>query len=99
MICDEGSQRNGAPVKNRGNNVDIVVALVERHQRAVGGDLLAEIVGVAADPVVIHADPVVRVSRDDGELQAGGESVVRCEIPLTDHGVLHVEPRLVRTKG
>lgn len=95
MIGNERSQRNEVPVEDRRQNIDVLVALVERLQRGIDGHLLADVGSVGADPVIIDADPPVRVSRQDGELQAGGQQVAG-DVKLADGRILHIEPWIMR---
>ncbi|CAI9779807.1 unnamed protein product [Fraxinus pennsylvanica] len=72
-------------------DVFVLVALVHRWNDCVVGNLLVVIGGVDFHFLVVNADFGIRVSRVDGDLNAGGDDARGRDVEAEDGGVLEGE--------
>ncbi|KZV15914.1 hypothetical protein F511_29086 [Dorcoceras hygrometricum] len=91
--CDSVVRRDRdvAAVDERRPYVDVLVALVDRRDDGVEGDLLVAVGGVNVQLIVVDADSGVGVAGVDGDLQGGGEDVGSGDVEREDGGVLESE--------
>lgn len=74
-------------------DIDVLVALVHRRNDGVVGNLLVVVGGVYFHFLVVNADSGIRVSRVDGDLNAGGDDAGGRDVEAEYDGVLEGKMR------
>ncbi|KZV48980.1 hypothetical protein F511_09576 [Dorcoceras hygrometricum] len=97
LVLAEGNavvrrHRDGVAVDERGPDVYVLVALIDWRDGGEVRDLLVVVGGVNVHPIVVDADPRVRVAGADGDLHGGRDDVRGGDIEAEDGGVLEDEP-------
>ncbi|CAK9180592.1 unnamed protein product [Ilex paraguariensis] len=82
------SNWNHIPINEGRPNVSILVTLINGLYADSISDLLAAISGVDGESVVVNSDIIIRVSRNDGDLDVGAEDVGCGDVQAVDGGVL-----------
>ncbi|CAA3021756.1 Hypothetical predicted protein [Olea europaea subsp. europaea] len=80
-------------INERRPDVEVLVSLVYRWNGSVVGDLQVVVGGVDVHFLVVNADSGIRVSRVDGDLNAGGDDAGGRDVEAEYDGVLEGKMR------